>query len=192
MTKKSKPPKVSECEKEQVRARRLVGHDFGIKLDEFKRERLAVGTAEAEREYEIATGGKSVRVRNIDPLKGIGSLTERHREAGHKYREDFEYSAREGLRTGAYQEHVDGGRLGGNVNIKLMEGHYALSSARQAVGYPEIAAVLDAVCGMHMSLSDVAKVEGCVRDIPAQLLRMGLDRLTVHYGIVSHPKRLDR
>lgn len=39
------------------------------------------GTAEAARKYDLSKTG-IVRVRNVDPLKGISSLTIKQREAG--------------------------------------------------------------------------------------------------------------
>ncbi|MGX7873219.1 hypothetical protein ACVDG5_010870 [Mesorhizobium sp. ORM6] len=57
-----------------------------------------------------------------------------------------------------------------------------MAAARQALSYPEIEHVLNAVCGMGLSIKDVASAQNVVRDIPAQLLRMGLERLVLHYG----------
>ena len=97
MPRKAKPaqaPKLPKGEAEQVRIRREVGHDFALKDDDFGRKRLAAGTLEASRVYEVsndgytATGG-IVRVRAIDALMGITSLSRQQREAGLRYREDF-------------------------------------------------------------------------------------------------------
>lgn len=195
-TKAAKPklPKMPKGEAEQVRIRRDLGHDFALKQDEHGRTRLIAGSVDARRVYEvsndghISTGG-IVRVRKVDPLKGILSLTDRQRVAGLRYREDFELAAREGLKTGAYQERVDGGRMTASISARLLDNHAALHDAREAVVYPEIVVVLDAICGLGMSISELAAKESVVRDIPAQLLRMGLERLVIHYGNVSEPKR---
>ncbi|MHA6643429.1 DUF6456 domain-containing protein [Mesorhizobium sp. A623] len=187
---KAAKPKVSKMPKgeaDQVRIRRDLGHDFALKQDEHGRTRLIAGSVDARRVYEvvsndghISTGG-IVRVRKIDPLKGILSLTDRQRGAGLRYREDFELAAREGLKTGTFQERVDGGGMTASISARLLDNHAAMHDAREAVGYPEIVVVLDAICGLGMSISELAAKESVVRDIPAQLLRMGLERLVVHY-----------
>ena len=195
-TKASKPkvPKMPKGEADQVRIRRDLGHDFALKQDEHGRTRLIAGSVDARRVYEvsndghISTGG-IVQVRKIDPLKGILSLTDRQRGAGLRYREDFEFAAREGLKTGTYQERVDGGRMTASISARLLDNHATLHDAREAVVYPEIVVVLDAICGLGMSISELAAKKSVVRDIPAQLLRMGLERLVIHYGTVSEPKQ---
>ena len=96
---KPKPPKLPRDEAEQVRIRKEVGHDFALKDDAFGRKRLAAGTLEARRVYEVSNDGYTstggiVRVRNVDPLTGITSLSRQQREAGMRYREDFRASRR--------------------------------------------------------------------------------------------------
>ncbi|MBN9552483.1 MAG: hypothetical protein J0H31_27420 [Alphaproteobacteria bacterium] len=180
-------PKMRKGEAAQVKIRRDLGHDFAIRKDEHGRDRLLSGTAEARRVYEvsndgyISTGGIA-RVRNVDPLKGIASLTHKQREAGARYRADFELAAREGLKAMAMKERVGGGSATATVPARLLDNHSAMAAARQALSYPEIVHVLNAVCGMGMSIKDVATSQNVVRDIPAQLLRMGLERLVRHYG----------
>ena len=63
----------------------------------------------------------------------------------------------------------------------MIDNHIILAAARDALVYPEIVSVLNAVCGLGMSIKDVAERENVVRDIPGQLLRMGPERLAVHY-----------
>ena len=178
---KAERPKVSKEEKEQVRARRAAGHFEALQFDEYGRQRLVPGTAEAARAYDLSKGG-IVRVRNVDPLKGILSLSHKQREAGERYRADFELAAREGLKTSIVRERVDGGGTAATVAAGLIDNHKIMADARAALVYPEIVSVLDAVCGMGMSIKEVAERAHVVRDIPAQLLRMGLQRLVIHYG----------
>lgn len=177
---KPERPKVSKDEKEQVRARRAAGHIEALQLDEHGRHRLIRGTAEAARSYDLSKGG-IVRVRNIDPLKGILSLTHKQREAGERYRADFELATREGLKTATTRERVDGGGRSAGLPAALLDNHKIMADARAALAYPEIISVMDAVCGMGMSIKEVAERSKVVRDIPAQLLRMGLQRLVLHY-----------
>ncbi|NGN44763.1 hypothetical protein G6N74_27275 [Mesorhizobium sp. CGMCC 1.15528] len=77
-------------------------------------------------------------MRNVDPLKGISSLTKAHRMAGETSRETYEFCAREGLKTGAVQERVDGGRMGSGVPSEAMS--IAQSSLKAAIGHHEMAA----------------------------------------------------
>lgn len=174
-------PKVPKAEKEQVRARRAAGHYEALRVDEYGRHRLIGGTAEAMIQYDLSKGGV-VRVRNVDPLKGILSLSHKQRESGNRYRADFELAAREGLKAMQMQERVASGSASASVPARLIDNHSTMAKARQALVYPEVIRVLDAVCGLGMSIKEVAAKEGVVRDIPAQLLRMGLERLVIHYG----------
>ncbi|WP_245261716.1 DUF6456 domain-containing protein [Mesorhizobium sp. L2C067A000] len=183
-------PKMRKGEAEQAKIRRDLGHDFAVQKDDHGRDRLIAGTADARRVYDVSNGGYIstggiARVRNVDPLKGISSLTYKQREAGTRYRADFELATREGLKTMGMGERVDGGRSGASVPAKLIDNHAVMARARQALVYPEILAVIDAVCGLGMSIKEVAQRENVVRDIPAQLLRMGLERLVFHYGSQS-------
>jgi hypothetical protein len=185
MSKNTKPrkiekPKVPKEEKEQVRARRAAGHIEALQFDEYGRQRLIAGTAEAERKYDLSKAG-IVRVRNVDPLKGISSLTHKQREAGERYRADFELAAREGLKGASTDIRVDGGGAHRAVSARLIDNHAIMAEAQKALVYPEIISVMNAVCGLGMSIREVAAKESVVRDIPVQLLRMGLERLVVHY-----------
>lgn len=190
---KKKIAKLPKGEAEQVRVRRDLGHDFALRNDEHGRLRLAAGTAEASRVYEVSNDGHTstggiARVRNSDPLKGIPSLTDRQRAAGTRYREDFEAASREGVKAGAMRERVDGGRQSANVSARLLDNHATLFGARRALAYDEIVHVLDMICGLGMSISQLATLHGSSRDIPTQLLRMGLEKLVEHYSIASGTK----
>jgi len=179
-TPKPEKPKVPKEEKEQVRARRAAGHYEAIRFDEYGRQRLTMGTAEAARQYDLSKGG-IVRVRNVNPLKGISSLSAKQREAGQRYRADFELAAREGLKGASTDIRVDGGNVSASVPVRLIDNHKILADARDALVYPEIISVINAVCGLGMTIKDIAAAENVVRDVPVQLLRMGLERLVVHY-----------
>lgn len=181
-TKQQRPekPKVPKDEKEQVRARRAVGHLEALRLDEYGRHRLMSGTAEAARQYDLSKTG-IVRVRNVDPLKGIASLTHKQRQAGERYRADFEMAAREGMKGASTDIRVDGGGFHRTISARLIDNHAILADAQKSLVYPEIVSVINAVCGMGMSIREVAVREKVVRDIPVQLLRMGLERLVIHY-----------
>lgn len=177
-----RPPKVSESEKVQVRARRAIGHTFAIRSDEHGRDRLVRGTIESTRQYEISTGGV-VRVRNIDPLVGISSLSDQQRKAGASYREDYEFCTREGLKTPGLQARVDGGKPGGlGVPIALLDAHSRLARARRQVAYPEIINILDCVVGQGITLRSLSEQSRNPRVVIVALLKIGLEKLTGFYG----------
>ena len=194
MSKKTRPakpqtPKLPKGEAEQVRIRREIGHDFALKDDEFGRTRLAAGTLEASRVYEVsndgytATGG-IVRVRTIDPLLGISSLTRQQREAGLRYREDFRCSQQASVKPMHWSERVDGGRHGGGIADSVLDAGRAHAAATRALCHWEVAAVVQKVCCAGGSIKSLAEQTGEGRDVVTKLLKVGLDVLAVHYGIM--------
>lgn len=186
-TSKRKVPKMPKGEAEQVRIRRSLGHDFALKQDEHGRTRLIAGTVEAERAYERSNGG-IVRVRSSDPLKGISSLTKAQRKAGEKYRETYELCAGYGASAIPLQVKVDGGRGGSGIPEAISIAHGSLIDANTAIGHHEIVSVVADICVVGLTASDIALKTGDVRPAITKLLKIGLDNLAVHYGIVPGPK----
>ena len=84
--------------------------------------RFIKGTAEAARKHDLGDTGV-VWVRNVDPLKGISSLTHKQREAGQRYRADLELAAREGLKSTSTDIQVDGGSISAPVAARLIDNH---------------------------------------------------------------------
>jgi hypothetical protein len=188
--KKPQPPKLPKGEAEQVRIRREIGHDFALKPDAFGRQRLTPGTAEARRVYEVSNGGYTstggvVRLRSVDPLKGITSLTRQQREAGQRFRDDFERSQREGLQPQSWSERVDGGRLGGGVPDRVLSAGRAHARAAAALAHWEVAEVVRRICLEGQSVKAIAERTGDGRDVVVKLLKVGLDLLAVHYGMIG-------
>ncbi|MER9437969.1 DUF6456 domain-containing protein [Mesorhizobium sp. M0618] len=194
MSKKTKPakpqaPKLPKGEAEQVRIRREIGHDFALRDDAFGRKRLAAGTLEAARVYEVsndgyaATGG-IVRVRAIDALIGITSLSRQQREAGLRYREDFRCSQQADVKPMRWSERVDGGRDGGGIADSVLDAGRAYAAATRALGHWEVAAVVRQVCCADGSLKRLAEQTGEGRNVVTKLLKVGLDLLAVHYGVM--------
>ncbi|MER9105842.1 DUF6456 domain-containing protein [Mesorhizobium sp. M0848] len=194
MSKKTKPakpqaPKLPKGEAEQVRIRREVGHDFALRDDAFGRKRLAAGTLEAARVYEVsndgyaATGG-IVRMRAIDALIGITSLSRQQREAGLRYREDFRCSQQADVKPMRWTERVDGGRDGGGIADSVLDAGRAYAVATRALGHWEVAAVVRQVCCADGSLKRLAEQTGEGRNVVTKLLKVGLDLLAVHYGMM--------
>ncbi|AZO70380.1 MAG: hypothetical protein E5V92_30690 [Mesorhizobium sp.] len=188
--KKPQPPKLPKGEAEQVRIRREVGHDFALKQDRFGRQRLSNGTAEARRVYEVSNGGYTstggiVRLRNVDPLTGITSLTGQQREAGQRFRDDFERSQREGLQPQSWSERVDGGRVGGGVPDRVLSAGRAHTHAAAALAHWEVAEVVRKICLEGQSVKAIAERSGEGRDVVMKLLKLGLDLLAVHYGMMG-------
>jgi hypothetical protein len=184
---KAKPPKLAKGEAEQVRIRKEVGHDFALKDDAFGRKRLAAGTLEARRIYEVSNGGPPggiVRVRNVDPLTGITSLSRQQREAGMRYREDFRVSAQDGVKPMALTERVDGGRIGGGVADRILSAGRAYADATRALAHWEVSVVVQKVCCAGETVKSLAEQTGEPRDVLSKLLKIGLDLLAVHYGMM--------
>ena len=187
-----KMPKIKRAEKDQIHARRELGHDFALRQDEFGRQRLVQGTMEATRVYEISNGGYVAlggvaRIRNVDPLKGISSLTNDQRDAARQYRDVFEFATREGMKTGSMQERVDGGRVNVDTPQRLAVAHASLSSAREKIGHWEIVLVIDKVVCEGMSLRELAEATGDPREALVKLLKIGLDNLGVFFKITRPP-----
>ncbi|PDQ21945.1 hypothetical protein CN311_06380 [Mesorhizobium sanjuanii] len=184
-----KAPKLPKAEAEQVRIRKEIGHDFALKDDRFGRKRLATGTAEARRVYEVSNDGHTstggiVRVRTIDPLTGITSLSHQQREAGLRYREDFRVSQQDGVKPMTWTERVDGGRKDGGVADRILSAGRAHASAGKTLAHWEVAGVVQRVCCLGESVKSVAEQTGEGRDVVTKLLKVGLDLLAVHYGMM--------
>jgi hypothetical protein len=182
-------PKLPTGEAEQVRIRKEIGHDFALKDDAFGRKRLVAGTSEARRVYEVSNDGYTstggiVRVRNVDPLLGITSLSRQQREAGQRYREDFRCSQQASVKPMRWTERVDGGRLGGGIADSVLDAGRAHAAATRALAHWEIAAVVQAVCCAGGSIKSLAEQTGEGRDVVTKLLKVGLDLLAVHYGMM--------
>ncbi|GLS39302.1 hypothetical protein GCM10010869_48990 [Mesorhizobium tianshanense] len=182
-----KPPKLLKGEAEQVRIRKEIGHDFALKDDAFGRKRLAAGTLEARRVYQVSNDGPTggiVRVRNVDPLTGITSLSRQQREAGMRYREDFRVSAQDGVKPMALTERVDGGRIGGGIADSILSAGRAHADATRALAHWEVAGVVQKVCCQGETVKSLAEQMGEARDVVTKLLKVGLDMLAVHYGMM--------
>lgn len=186
---RSQAPKLPKEEAEQVRIRREIGHDFALKDDAFGRKRLAAGTLEARRVYEVSNDGFTstggiVRVRNVDPLLGITSLSAQQREAGLRYRQHFQCSQQAAVKPMRWTERVDGGRQGGGIADSVLDAGRAHAAATRALGHWEVAAVVRHVCCAGESVKGVADKTGEGRDVVTKLLKVGLDLLAVHYGMM--------
>jgi hypothetical protein len=181
---KNRPEKVravGTAEKTQVRARKVIGHEFGLTRDAHGRERLVGGTAESKRRYDLGSGGKAVRVRNTDPLLAIPSLTPEQRRSGQTFRGDFEAGI-PGIRGVFLEERVDGGRVGGGLPATLLGRGQAFQAASRAVGHAEITRIVVGVCIAGHSIKALAAQTGDTRDVVVKLLKIGLDNLAVHYN----------
>lgn len=183
-----KTQKVPEAEKEQVRARMAIGHDFALTTDEHGRMRMAYGTVGSKRLYDLTSAGY-VRLRQVDPLKGIMSLSDGHRAAGTKYRETAELCIIAGASGGQFQERVDGGGMPKGTAEVVAVALDAIERARSAIGHHEIVGIVDAVCISGQSIKQISERTRDPRDALVRLLKIGLDNLTYHYGIVPRPKQ---
>ncbi|RVC28532.1 DUF6456 domain-containing protein, partial [Mesorhizobium sp. M7A.F.Ca.CA.004.04.2.1] len=130
-----------------------------------------------------ATGG-IVRVRAIDALIGITSLSRQQREAGLRYREDFRCSQQADVKPMRWTERVDGGRDGGGIADSVLDAGRAYAAATRALGHWEVAAVVRQVCCADGSLKRLSEQTGEGRNVVTKLLKVGLDLLAVHYGMM--------
>jgi hypothetical protein len=186
---KAKPPKLPRDEAEQVRIRREIGHEFALMDDRFGRKRLGVGTQEARRVYEVSNSGHTaadgvVRVRNVDPLVGITSLRRQQREAGQRFRDDFERASREGLQPMSWEERVDSSRINGGIPDRALNAGRAHAGAITALAHWELADAVRQICLEGQSVKSLAERTGEGRDVVVKLLKVGLDLLAVHYGMM--------
>ncbi|MBZ9871451.1 DUF6456 domain-containing protein [Mesorhizobium sp. BR1-1-9] len=186
---KPQTPKLPKGEAEQVRIRREVGHDFALRDDEFGRKRLATGTSEARRVYEVSNDGHTstggiVRVRSIDPLLGITSLSHQQREAGLRYREDFRASQQAGIKPMRWSERVDGDGISGGIADSVLNAGRSHAAATRALGHWEVVGVVRKIVCLEQSVRGVAGEMSEGRDVAAKLLRIGLDLLAMHYGMM--------
>ncbi|TIU64932.1 MAG: hypothetical protein E5W15_25915, partial [Mesorhizobium sp.] len=146
--------------------------------------------AEARRVYEVSNGGYTstggiVRLRNVDPLTGITSLTRQQREAGQRFRDDFERAARHGLQPQSWSERVDASRVGGGVPDRVLSAGWAHAHAAAALAHWEVAEVVRKTCLEGQSVKAIAERSGEGRDVVVKLLKVGLDLLAVHYGMMG-------
>ncbi len=126
-----------------------------------------------------------MRVRNVDPLVGITSLTRQQREAGQRFRDDFERASRDGLRPMPWEERVDSSRIGGGIPDRVLNAGRAHSGARAALAHWEVADAVRSICLEGQSVKAHAERTGEGRDVVVKLLKVGLDLLAVHYGMMG-------
>jgi Domain of unknown function (DUF6456) len=172
------PPPIYAAEREQVRIRRK--HEFPLAMDDYGRERAPQVTAESRRQYEESSGG-IVRLRLADPLKTITGLSTRQRNAGLRFRADYEVAATSGIKPASMAERVDSSGLPRGAPAHVLDAFGALATARQVLGHHEIAMVVENVCGLRMSIREISDRTKDPRPALAKLLSIGLDHLANHY-----------
>jgi hypothetical protein len=182
----SLPPPIFSAEREQIRIRRK--HDFPLAMDDYGRERAPQCTAESRRQYEESTGG-IVRLRLADPLKAITGLSPRQRNAGLRFRADYEVAATSGIKPASMVERVDSSGLPRGAPAHILDAFREMGKARSALGHHEIAMVVEGVCGQRMSIREIAERTKDPRPALAKLLSIGLDHLADHYFGKVKPHR---
>ncbi len=173
-----KMPPILAAEQEQIRIRRA--QDFPIARDEFGRERVPA-TADGQRTYDKSPTG-IVRLRLADPLKEL-KLSPRQRNAGLRFREDFEIATRDGMKPVSFDIKVDISGTPKGIPAALLDAWKALQTAKDAIRHPQIVSVVEQVCGLRMSIREIAQAEPRMTPRPALtvLLCVGLDYLADHY-----------
>lgn len=175
--KKPKIPPISGDEREQVRIRRK--HGFDLLRDEFGRERVPNDTADGSRRFDESKTG-ILRVRTADPLRDL-DLSPRQRNAGLRYRADFETASQSGIKPASMSERVDTGTMPRDVAAPVLEACRSLHEARKAMGHHKIVGVVDQVCGLRLSIREVAQRTGDPRPALTDRLTIGLDKLADEY-----------
>jgi hypothetical protein len=179
--KKPEPPPILAAEKEQIRIRRK--HDFPLALDGYGRERVPQITAESRREYVETPITGIIRLKTADPLKTITGLSARQRNAGLRFRSDYEVAATSGIKPASMDERVDSSGMPRGAPAHILDAFAAMGKARAAIGHHEIVMVVECVCGQRMSIREVAERTKDPRPALAKLLTIGLDHLaTLYFG----------
>jgi hypothetical protein len=186
---KSKPPGIPAEERKQAILRKQLGHDFAIKPDAYGRSRLVAGTAESQRQYEQSPRSGIIRLKDIDPLVGISSLSVPQRKAGLAYRDDYQACAREGLKAFGLEPAVDGGNATGIVPAHLLDAFTRLRIVRKRIAYREMVDIMDGIVGEAVSLRSLEASTRNPRVVIVRLLKMALDSAAVFYGYAPKPKR---
>lgn len=176
-------PRISGAEREQVRLRKEVDHDFALRKDEHGRDRLIVGTAESGRAYERDEKSTVVRVQRADHLQTMfkqGAITKQQHQAGEMYQEDYVLVHSYGLGSGGWTEKVD---ISG---IKQPDMPLHVTAANQRLELCSVKAgmmgeyVLRQVCGENNSPSSLKGIGGAPREYWTARLREALEEIAVH------------
>lgn len=119
--------------------------------------------------------------------KGMKLLTDAQITAAHRYTVDLARSGEGQVATRNYiQPKVDGATRHDAVEnsaLARLDGTRSLQAAREALG-ADLSRVLTAVCGADERLDEIERAENWSRGTGLAILRLGLDRLVIHYGTV--------
>ena len=83
-----------------------------------------------------------------------------------------------------WEERVDGGRINGGIPDRVLNAGRAHAGAGAALAHWEVADAVRAICLEGQSVKSVAERNGEGRDVVVKLLKLGLDLLAVHYGMM--------
>lgn len=186
---KPKPPSIPAEERMQATLRKQLGHEFAVKPDQYGRSRLVTGTAESKRQYERSPRSGIIRVRDIDPLVGISSLSAPQRKAGLAYRDDYQACALEGVKALGLEPAVDGGNGASGVPAHLLDKFTRLRMVRKRIVYREMVDIMDGIMGEAMSLRSLEAHTRNPRVVIVRLLKMALDSAAEFYGYAPQKKR---
>ncbi|MBN9268714.1 MAG: hypothetical protein J0J15_00410, partial [Mesorhizobium sp.] len=99
------------------------------------------------------------------------------------FRDDFERASRQGLQPQSWSERVDTGPArSGDPTISAGRAH---AHATAALAHWEVAAIVRGVCLEGQSVKALAERTGEGRDVVVKMLKIGLDLLAVHYGMLG-------
>ena len=80
---------------------------------------------------------------------------------------------------------LDGGRINGGIPDRVLNAGRAHAGARAALVHWELADAVRSICLEGQSVKSLAERTGEGRDVVVKLLKLGLDLLAVHYGMMG-------
>lgn len=155
------------------------------------------------REVEDPSGGRvEVKVnvsesplswmRNRKDARGEPLLTTEQYEAGERLRRDFEQAQLKPHVTTNWDFDMAGGRTAGHAAGEATPSEAAIAAKRRLFGAldavgPELACLLDEVCCQLNGLCDAEHKLGLPKRSGKAVLRIGLNALARHYGLLETP-----
>ena len=101
---------------------------------------------------------------------------QQQREAGQRFRYDFERAERQGLQPQSWSERVDGGLLGGGIPGRVLSAGRAHVHAAAALAHWEVAVVVRKICLEGQSVKAIAERTGEGREVVVKQLKAGLEQ----------------
>lgn len=194
---KAKIPKIPKAEQSQIELRRALGHAHALKTDEYGRQRIGVGFGgepyDLDSEDITADGEQKLRFSRADPVKMM--LRRHKRRGGIEYqlfraaeciRLDFARLESNGVRVSAFFERVDSSSAP-YVPVAAIEAATKLRAILEDLRPIELM-LIHKVVVLYQPVSELEKQGLGDQRYLAPRLKEALERVAVHYGLMSKPK----